>query len=67
MIAHRNAERPRRAAIIAVNGASDRSTMIEVAIRFAGGSRYPIKAKPEVRLSRMAIMVIGLRRSEPYI
>lgn len=66
-IAHRAVERPRRDAIIAVSGASDRSITIEVASRFAGGSRYPIKAKPEVMLNRMARVVIGLRRLEPYI
>jgi hypothetical protein len=53
--------------MIAVSGASDRSITIEVAIRFAGGSRYPIRAKPEVMLSRVARVVIGLRRLEPYI
>jgi hypothetical protein len=53
--------------MIAVRGASDRSITIEVAIRFAGGSRYPSRAKPEVMLSRVARVVIGLRRLEPYI
>ena len=61
------AERPRRDAMIAVKGASARSMMIEVAIRFAGGSRYPIRANPDAMLSRLAIMVIGLRGSTPYI
>jgi len=35
--------------------------MIEVAIIFAGGSWYPIRAKPDAMLSRLARMIIGLR------
>jgi hypothetical protein len=64
---HRRAERPRRDAIIAIKGASARSITIEVAIRLAGGSRYPIRANPDAMLRRLAIMVIGLRDSAPYI
>jgi len=60
-------ERPRRDAIIAVRGASARSMTIEVAIRFAGGSWYPIRANPDAMLSKLAIVVIGLRGSTPYI
>ena len=37
-IVHRVTERPRREATIAVSGVSARFIMIEVAIRFAGGS-----------------------------
>jgi hypothetical protein len=40
---------------------------IEVAIRLAGGSRYPIRANPDAMLSRLAIMVIGLRGATLYI
>ena len=41
--------------------------MIDVAIIFAGGSWYPISAKPDAMLSRLATMVIGLRATAPYI
>ena len=62
---HRIAERPRRDATIAVSGVSARFMMIDVAIRFAGGSWYPIRAKPDAMLSRLATMVIGLRGTTP--
>ncbi len=39
--------------------------MIDVAIIFAGGSWYPIRAKPDAMLSRLARMVIGLRATAP--
>ena len=40
---------------------------IEVAIRFAGGSRDPIRANPDAMLRMLAIVLIGLRGSTPYI
>ena len=57
----RTAERPRRDATIAVRGVSARSMTIEVAIKFAGGSRYPIRANPDAMLKRLAMVSIGLR------
>ncbi len=66
-IVHRRAERPRRAATIAVNGVSARLMMIDVAIMFAGGSWYPIRAKPDARPRMWAIVVIGLRGAYLYI
>ena len=53
--------------MIAVSGVSARFIMIDVAIRFAGGSRYPIRAKPEAMLSKVARTVIDLRCSTLYI
>src|SRR5581483_2078338 len=51
---------PRRSAMTAVRGASAKSTTIEVARIVAGGSRYPIRAKPEVRLNMLASVSIVL-------
>jgi hypothetical protein len=64
---HRSVERPRRDATIAVSGVSARFMMIEVAIRFAGGSWYPIRANPDAILRMLATVVIGLRGSHLYI
>ena len=50
-------ERARRAAIVAVSGASDASTTTEVAIKRAAVSWCPSNAKPDVML-RMAAMVL---------
>jgi len=41
--------------------------MIDVAIRFAVGSRYPIRAKPEAILTILATVVIVLRSATLYI
>ncbi len=41
--------------------------MIEVAMRFAGGSWYPIRANPDAMLKMLAIVVIGLRGATLYI
>jgi hypothetical protein len=41
--------------------------MIDVAIRFAGGSRYPIRAKPDAMPRMLAIVLIGLRGAPLYI
>lgn len=41
--------------------------MIDVAIRFAGCSRYPIRTNPDAILRMLAIVVIGLRRANLYI
>src|SRR5215470_1522493 len=57
-IVHPSALRPRRLAMTAVSGASARLTTIEVARMVAGGSRYPIRAKPEVTLKMFAAMLI---------
>ena len=64
-IVHRKVERPRRNATIAVSGVSATFMMTDVAIIFAGGSWYPIRAKPDAMLSRLATMVIGLRATAP--
>jgi len=66
-IVHRIAERPRRNATIAVRGVSARFMMIDVAIIFAGGSWYPIRAKPDAMLRMRARVVIGLRGATLYI
>jgi hypothetical protein len=66
-IVHRRAERPRRDATIAVSGVSARSTMIDVAITFAGGPWYPIRANPDAILTMLAMVVIGLRSATLYI
>jgi hypothetical protein len=63
-IVHRRVERPRRDATIAV---SARFIMIDVAIRFAGGSRYPMRAKPDAMPRMLAIVLIGLRGAPLYI
>jgi hypothetical protein len=41
--------------------------MIDVAIRFAGGSWYPISAKPDAILRMLAMVVIGMRSATLYI
>jgi len=64
---HRVIERPRRDATIAVNGVSARLTMIDVAIRFAGVSWYPIRANPDAMLRMLARVLIGLRGAPLYI
>jgi len=66
-IVHRSADRPRRDATIAVSGVSARLIMIDVAIMFAGGSWYRMRAKPDAILRMWAIVVIGLRGATLYI
>jgi len=60
MIAQNVAERPRRAAISAVSGASDASITSDVAIMFAGSRWVPARMKPEVRPRMVASVVIGV-------
>jgi hypothetical protein len=64
---HRNVERPRRDATIAVSGVSAILMMIDVAIMFAGGSWYRIREKPDAMPKMLAIVVIGLRSATLYI
>ena len=54
--AHMRADRPRRAATVAVSGARAASITSEVAIISAGLPRYRIKAKPEVTFRMLAIV-----------
>ena len=41
--------------------------MIDVAIRFAGVSWYPIRANPDAMLRMLARVLIGLRGAPLYI
>lgn len=41
--------------------------MIDVAIRFAGGSWYPISANPDAIPRMLAMVVIGMRGATLYI
>ena len=65
--AQRIAKRPRRAAMIAVNGASATSTISEVANRSSGALCDRINAKPEAIATMRAIISIGLPLAAPYI
>lgn len=65
--AQRIAKRPRRAAMIAVKGASAASTISEVANRSSGALCDRIKAKPEAIATMRAIISIGLPLAAPYI